>query len=453
MADYEGTMNEHGVIEVAEAQVMPVPSTDALGVIEGAAIDLQISTARAYPRSVEKFRRDALSLAVLDEETAGSCFYAIPRDGKMIEGPSVRLAEIAAYAWGNIRVEARIQAIEEKQVIAVGTALDLERNNLERVEVPRSIVTSKGKRYGADMINVTCRAALAIARREAIFAVIPRAYINPIYRQARRASIGEGGTIEQERQKALGWFKKIGIDPERIYHTLGVKGMADIGEDELISLRGIRTAIQDGDILAETAFPRIGAIGNEDSRDLNEMLRKGAAPAVDLAGPSTPGAAPTAATDTGAGEPVSHERSGDAERVEAAPEPTNHFWEKPWRLDEPPPVLEYLADQLAAINRLDTLDRLETAERAKDNRKTALDRIGARRRVLENGKAQADLTMQAATDQQTARIKALLNEREVEEGAALRIYQRLARDGFNEPDAADVISMLEELPAKSAVTA
>lgn len=189
------------------------------------------------------------------------------------------------------------------------------------------------------------------------------------------------------------------------------------------------------------------------TKDLNEMLRKGAAPAVDHAGPSTPGAAPAAATDTGAGEPVSHERSGDVVRVEAAPEPTNHFWEKPWRLDEPPPVLEYLADQLAAINRLDTLDRLEAAERAKDNRKTALDRIGARRRVLENGKAQADLTMQAATDQQTARIKALLNEREVEEGAALRIYQRLARDGFNEPDAADVISMLEGLPAKSAVTA
>lgn len=451
MTDYEGTENEEGVVEAMA--LAPTAGAAALEAVDRASIDMQIATAKAYPRSVEMFRREALSLATLDEETAASCFYAIPRAGKTIEGMSIRLAEIAAYSWGNIRVDARIQAVERDRVIAVGTAFDCERNSGSRVEIPRSILTSGGKRYNADMINVTCRAAIAIARREAILAVIPKAYLKPIYEEARRASLGKGGTIEQKRQKAFAWFAKLGVSEERVYLALAVKGMADVGEDELITLRGIMTAIRDGETTAEQAFPRAGAVGNEDSKDLNAMLREqGAAPAQGHAGPSTPEAAPAAANDKGAGEPVSHERSGDAASVETAPDVRDDFWEKPWKLHEPPAVLDGFSDQLAAIHRLDTLDALESAERAGAARKTALDRIAARRRALENGR-QPDLGIDVATDEQIARMKELLEERAVEDSTALRIYQRIARAGFNEPDAADVIAMLEGLPEKAGATA
>jgi hypothetical protein len=450
MADYEGTMNEEGVIEATE--LVPVSGAAALEAVDRAAIDVQISTAKAYPRSVESFRREALELATLDEETAASCFYAIPRAGKTVEGPSVRLAEIAAYSWGNIRVDARIQAVEEDRVVAVGTAFDAERNSGSRVEIPRSILDRNGKRYKADMINVTCRAAIAIARREAILAVIPRAYVNPIYHAARKASLGEGGTMEQKRQKALAWFAKLGVSEERVYHALQIKGLADLGEDELITLRGIMTAIRDGETTAEQAFPRPGSVGNEDSKELNELLRKGAAPVETDAGPRRPDTAPAAATEQGAGGVDSMD--GTAAQSKAAPDDVqDHFWEKSWRLDEPPAVLEYLADQLAAIRRLDTLDRLEEAERAGQNRKTALTRIEARRRLLENGKGQPALGIESASDEQISRIKALLEERAVEDRTALGIYQQIARAGFNEPDAADVIAMLEELPEKVGATA
>jgi hypothetical protein len=55
-------------------------------------------------------------------------FYKLPRGGKKIEGPSVRMAEVVAYSWGNLRVDARIATGGAKTVTAVGTAFDLERN-------------------------------------------------------------------------------------------------------------------------------------------------------------------------------------------------------------------------------------------------------------------------------------------------------------------------------------
>ena len=53
-------------------------------------------------------------MATIDAEVAGSCFYKLSRGGKTIEGPSVRLAEIVASAWGNLKFGARI--IDEPSV-------------------------------------------------------------------------------------------------------------------------------------------------------------------------------------------------------------------------------------------------------------------------------------------------------------------------------------------------
>src|SRR6185369_14649302 len=71
-------------------------------------IDIQIATAKRYPRSITAFKRQCLEMATLDEETAGSMYYVLPRAGKKIEGPSVRLAEIAGSAWGNLRSKSYI---------------------------------------------------------------------------------------------------------------------------------------------------------------------------------------------------------------------------------------------------------------------------------------------------------------------------------------------------------
>ena len=73
---------------------LQVVTPDALSLITKAEIDVQISTAKAFPRSLTMFIQKATSMATLTEEIAASCSYALPRGGKNLEGPSVRLAEI-----------------------------------------------------------------------------------------------------------------------------------------------------------------------------------------------------------------------------------------------------------------------------------------------------------------------------------------------------------------------
>ena len=238
-----------------EIEVGGVPAlidgVDALSAVDRAAIDIQVATAKQYPRSITKAKQEALSLATLNEDMAAACLYALPRSGKTIEGPSVRLAEIMAHAWGNLRIDADIVAEDRTHVTAMGTCFDLEKNVAIRVRVKRRITNRNGQRFNEDMIGVTSNAAIAIALRNAIFKVIPFAITQDIYGAARTASLGEGGTITQKRQNSIDWFGKLGVTPEQLFEILDVKGLDDIGEDQLITLRGLRTSIQEGETTVE----------------------------------------------------------------------------------------------------------------------------------------------------------------------------------------------------------
>lgn len=221
-----------------------------------AAIDVQIATAKRFPRSIKKFHADALSLATLDEETAGSCFYSVPRDGKQIEGPSVRLAEIVAACWGNLRAQANIVDEDDQFITASGMAWDLEKNVAVSTEVRRRITNKYGKRYSADMINTTANAACSIALRNAMFKVIPLAMIRPVYDAARKVAIGDATTLVKRRSDMVTAFQKMGVSAEQICTAVNKVGLEDIGLDELATLRGLYTAIKDGETSVDDAFPR-----------------------------------------------------------------------------------------------------------------------------------------------------------------------------------------------------
>ena len=51
------------------------------------------------------------------------------------------------------------------------------------------------------------------------------------------------------------WANKLGISNERVFAALGVKGIEEVGVDQLVLLSGLRTAIKDGDSTVEEAFP------------------------------------------------------------------------------------------------------------------------------------------------------------------------------------------------------
>ena len=86
-----------------------------------------------------------MSLATTDKDIAAACFYVIPRAGSFIEGPSIRLAEIALNAWGNSVAQAFITHEDDNYVYALGMCRDLEKNVAFRFPSRRRIVDRNGK--------------------------------------------------------------------------------------------------------------------------------------------------------------------------------------------------------------------------------------------------------------------------------------------------------------------
>lgn len=256
---------------------MPAPQiieSSALAEITRGEVDTQVATARRFPRDVARFRREAETLATLDEQTAQECFYVLPRSGKRIEGPSVRLAEIVASAWGNLRCEARIIDEGKEYITAQGTAWDMEKNVLVRTEVRRRITDKRGNRYSEDMRIVAGNAASSIAFRNALFKVIPYAQVKPIYESARKTAIGDSRTLAERREGALGWFEKAGAPRERVLESLGRHGVEALDLDDLITLQGIRTAVMEGSTTIDEAFPEPAEAKAEPTPGVKKVGRK-----------------------------------------------------------------------------------------------------------------------------------------------------------------------------------
>ena len=217
-------------------------------------IDMQVATAHKYPRSIKRFRDESLQMVTLNESVAESCIYALPRSGKTIEGPSARFAEVVASAWGNCRAGARVVNDSGDFITAQGVFHDLERNVAITYEVQRRITDKNGKRFNADMIGVTGNAASSIALRNAILKGVPKAFWDDMYQAARATVMGDFKTLANRRADALKAFVALGVSQEQVFAKLEVGGVEDIGLEHLVVLRGLITAIKDGDTTPEQAF-------------------------------------------------------------------------------------------------------------------------------------------------------------------------------------------------------
>lgn len=241
-----------------ENEVMTAES-GTVALLNKGEIDMQIATAHKYPRSIKRFRDEVLGLVTLNETIAQECFYSMPRDGKNIEGPSARFAEVVASCWGNSRAGARIVSDVGDFVTAQGVFHDLERNVAITYEVPRRIVDKQGRRFKVDMIGVTANAASSIALRNAILKGVPKALWNDLYESARQVAIGDVQTLANRRARALVVLQKMGVQPAQVFAFLGIQGEPDLTLEHLGTLFGITTAIKEGDTTPEQAFAVEGA--------------------------------------------------------------------------------------------------------------------------------------------------------------------------------------------------
>ena len=240
--------------ELPEIQEVLQPT--ALESLEKAAIDVQIATAKRYPRIISQSLQRAKDLACYDPEIAADCTFAVPRADGMIVGKSVRLAEIMGYAWGNLRYGGRVIDIGDRFVTAQGIAHDLENNIAVSVEVKRSIVGKNGKRYSDDLIRVTSQAAIAIAIRNAIFKVIPQAYADLVWHEAQKVARGEAKGLQPRLAKALEYFKSKGVSSDRVLKLLNIEGKEDVTWEHIDYLLGLAASLKTGEATIDELFPQ-----------------------------------------------------------------------------------------------------------------------------------------------------------------------------------------------------
>jgi hypothetical protein len=263
--DFETTEAESAGAEVLTALMLP-QEVGTLGTIVRSEIDMQIATAKAYPRSITAFRSEVRTMATLNEKVAASCTYALPRreknqetglyEKKSIKGPSVRFAEIIASAWGNCRAGSRIISEDDRFVTAQGFFFDVQRNVTKMREVRRRITTKSGNKFSDDMVAVTANAACSIAVRNATFDGIPEAFWADIHEEVQQTAVGDVKNLAEKRDAMIEHFKKLKVTPEQIFATLDVKGIEDIGLDELAEMKGYATSIKEGDATAASIFAK-----------------------------------------------------------------------------------------------------------------------------------------------------------------------------------------------------
>ena len=239
-------------------EVIEIKQAEVLQAINKSEIDIQVSTAKQYPRSIPDVLNKISTYATMDVETAADCFYVLRRNGSngsnTVEGLSVRMAEIIAGAWGNLRVQTRIIGNDGKTITAQGICHDLETNVAVSVEVKRRITDKYGKTYSEDMQVVTGNAASAIAFRNAVLKVVPKAVTKRVIEGVKQVALGQSLDLETSRQKMLEYFAKLGVTKDMILDYLNLKKVEEIDKEAVFELRATANAIKEGTTTVQETF-------------------------------------------------------------------------------------------------------------------------------------------------------------------------------------------------------
>lgn len=243
-------------------------SGGALTAVTRGEIDMQVATAKKYPRNIPDVVRRMESIATMDEETAASCFYTLPRGGKTIQGESVRLAEIAIACYQNLRCGTRVVAIDvDSDMPSVTTQAafhDVENNVMVTIEKRRRITKKKSKpKPDEDDIQLATDACSSIALRNATFRVIPKSLIRRVYLKAKAVAVGDASTLVNKRATVIDRLQKMGPTLDRILASVEAKRIEDIDLEKLEVLIGLGTAIKDGSVTVDNAFPEIPTAGGK----------------------------------------------------------------------------------------------------------------------------------------------------------------------------------------------
>lgn len=257
-------------------EVISVNGAAMLEAINRSEVDMQVVTAHKFPRSIDKCKENIVALAAMDDTIAYNCFYHLERTDKdgqksVIEGPSIRFAEIIAACWTNLRLAQRIVGNDGVTVTAQGVCHDLETNVAVSMETKRSIVNKYGKTFSQDMQVVTGNAAAAIALRNAICKVVPTVLIKSCVDAIKAKALEHIQQIgvSESWKNCVAWFQTLGVTDVMLLSFLGKKTAAEVTNDDIMKLGGVYNAIKEGTTTVDETFrkPKQQAVASQAAKD------------------------------------------------------------------------------------------------------------------------------------------------------------------------------------------
>jgi len=221
-----------------------------------AQISRQASEVQAAMVIAKRFPRDEtasysrIMRACKRRSLAECAMYAYPRGGETVTGPSIRLAEAMAQAWGNL--DFGIVELEQRNGASemMAYAWDLETNTRQTkvFSVPHERHTRSGAKRLTDPRDVYELTANQGARRlrACILGIIPGDVVDAAVEECERTLKG-GNTepIADRARKMVALFEPMGVTQAQIEKRLG-HNVAASSETELVTMRKIYQSIRDG---------------------------------------------------------------------------------------------------------------------------------------------------------------------------------------------------------------
>lgn len=217
-----------------------------------------IFMAKQFPRD-QMDARLRISKMCERKSLAAVSQYTFPRGGQKINGPSIRLAEAIAQAWGNIDygiIElSNSDGLSEMMAYAWDLETNVRRSMVFSVKHERD--TKSGKQALTDNRDIYEMTANMGARRvrSCILGVIPGDIVDEALAICNKTlALGEGKNFEDSVKNMLQMFEKaFKVSRRQIEDYVGYS-VASFDASDLASLKGVYDALKDGMAKREDYF-------------------------------------------------------------------------------------------------------------------------------------------------------------------------------------------------------
>ena len=211
--------------------------------------------AKKFPRD-ERASADRILAACTRKSLAEAATYEYPRGGETVTGPSIRLAEALAQAWGNIDfgVIELEQKDGESQVMSYAWDLETNTRQSKIFTVPHIRKTQKGAYPLTDPRDIYEMVANQGARRlrACILGVIPGDVVDMAMRQCELTlKANNKEPLDVRIKRMVEAFKvDFGVEEDALRNYIG-KNVEAFSENDVIRLTRVYRSIRDGVIGSE----------------------------------------------------------------------------------------------------------------------------------------------------------------------------------------------------------